>query len=102
MVFSDISNSPNNLKISSNGETMYYLNNGVNQLSIYASSLPSSSIINQNGSLFYGLGISPTNDIYVSDAVDYVQSGIVYRYDSTASLIHQFSVGIIPQGFWFK
>jgi hypothetical protein len=102
MVFSDLSNSPNNLKISSNGETIYYLNNGVNQLSIYASSLPSSSIINQNGALFYGLGISPTNDIYVSDAVDYVQSGIVYRYDSTASLIHQFSVGIIPQGFWFK
>jgi hypothetical protein len=102
MVFSDINNSPNNLKISPNGETMYYLNNGVNQLSIYASSLPSSSIINQNGAVFYGLGISPTNDIYVSDAIDYVQSGIVYRYDSTASLIHQFSVGIIPQGFWFK
>ena len=82
MVFSDISNSPNNLKISPDGETIYYLNNGVNQLSIYASSLPSSSFINQNGALFYGLGISPTNDIYVSDAVDYVQSGIVYRYDS--------------------
>ena len=102
MIFGDISNSPNNLKISPDGETIYYLNNGVNQLSIYASSLPSSSFINQNGALFYGLGISPTNDIYVSDAVDYVQSGIVYRYDSTASLIHQFSVGIIPQGFWFK
>jgi len=102
MVFSDISNSPNNLKISPDGETIYYLNNGVNQLSIYAFSLPSSSFINQNGALFYGLGISPTNDIYVSDAVDYVQSGIVYRYDSSASLIHQFSVGIIPQGFWFK
>jgi len=102
MVFGDISNSPNNLKISPDGETMYYLNNGVNKLSIYSSSLPSSSIINQNGAVFYGLGISPTNDIYVSDAVDYVQSGIVYRYDSTASLVHQFSVGIIPQGFWFK
>ena len=102
MIFGDISNSPNNLKISPDGETIYYLNNGVNQLSIYASSLPSSSFINPNGALFYGLGISPTNDIYVSDAVDYVQSGIVYRYDSTAALVHQFSVGIIPQGFWFK
>ena len=102
MVFSDISNSPNNLKISPDGETIYYLNNGVNQLSIYASSLPTTSIISQNGALFYGLGISPTNDVYVSDAVDYVQAGIVYRYDSTASLVHQFSVGIIPQGFWFK
>lgn len=102
MIFGDISNSPNNLKISPDGETIYYLNNGVNQLSIYASSLPSSSFINPNGALFYGLGISPTNDIYVSDAVDYVQSGIVYRYDSTAALVHQFSIGIIPQGFWFK
>ena len=102
MLFGDINNSPKSLKIAPNGETLYYLNNGVNELSIYASSLPNSSIINQNGALFYGLGISPTNDIYVSDAVDYVQSGIVYRYDSSASLIHQFSVGIIPQGFWFK
>lgn len=102
MIFSDISNSPNNLKISPDGETIYYLNNGVNQLSIYASSLPTTSIISQNGALFYGLGISPTNDVYVSDAVDYVQAGIVYRYDSTATLIHQFLVGIIPQGFWFK
>jgi hypothetical protein len=64
--------------------------------------LPTSSIINQNGALFYGLGISPTHDIYISDAVDYVQSGIIYRYDSTASLKDQFSVGIIPQVFWFK
>ena len=102
LVFADITTSPNNLKISPHGETMYYLNNGVNQLSIYATSLPASSIINQNGALFYGLGISPTHDIYISDAVDYVQSGIIYRYDSTASLKDQFSVGIIPQVFWFK
>lgn len=102
MLFGDINNSPNSLKIAPNGEILYYLNNGVNELSIYASSLPNSSIINQNGAIFYGLGISPTNDIYVSDAVDYVQAGIVYRYDSAASLIYQFSTGIIPQAFWFK
>jgi len=102
MTFSDVNDSPNNLKIDPNGQSLYYLNNGVQQLSIYDTSLPTISIINQNGALFYGLGISPTNDIYVSDAVDYVQTGVVYRYDSTATLLHQFSVGIIPQGFWFK
>ena len=103
MVFSNLNNSPNNLKISSNGETLYYLNNGVNQAFCLCSSFaPSSPIINENGAVFYGLGISPTHDIYISDAVDYVQSGIIYRYDSTASLKDQFSVGIIPQVFWFK
>ena len=102
MVFSNINDSPNNLKIGPNGESIYYLNNGVNKLSIYDTSLPTNSIIEQNGALFYGMGISPTHDIYVSDAVDYVQAGIVYRYDSSASLLHQFTVGIIPQGFWFK
>lgn len=102
MVFGDINDSPNNLKTSPSGEEIYYLNNGISKLSIYDTALPFTSIVTQNGALFYGLGISPTHDIYVSDAVDYVQSGIVYRYDSTATLIHQFVVGIIPQGFWFK
>jgi len=102
MVFSDINASPSNLKVAPNGTDLYFLNDGVSQLSINDNSLPTSSIINQNGALFYGIGISPTNDIYVSDAIDFVQAGIVYRYDSTAALVDQFSVGIIPQGFWFK
>lgn len=72
-------------------------------MSILDDLVPSNPIINNTGSVFYGLGIDPFNNaIYVADALDYVQSGVVYRYDSLGNLNDQYSVGIIPQSFWFK
>ncbi|MBO4430059.1 MAG: hypothetical protein J5790_01800, partial [Bacteroidaceae bacterium] len=51
----------------------------------------------------YGIGVSPRNgDIYVGDAVDYSQAGVVYRYDAAGTLIDQFRVGINPNHFAFK
>ena len=60
-------------------------------------------IIPEGGKLFYGLGIDPINsDIYVSDAIDYTQKGVVYRYSSKGDLIHQFQADLIPGYFCFK
>ena len=101
-VFSSINESPGSLSVNSNKTQLYFLNSNVYTLNINATSLPSSALITNNGNTFYGLGIHPASeDIYIADAVDYVQSGFVYRYSSSGSLIDNFNVGIIPGNFLF-
>ena len=101
-VFSDISKSPGNLDINSSGDLLYYIKTDVYAMGIYDNSLTTTPIINSNGNNFYELGISPIdNDIYVSDAIDYIQNGVIFRYSSTGNLMHQFNSGVIPGDFLF-
>ena len=66
-------------------------------------SIPDQPFIPSNDHLFYGLGISPRGNIFVSDAVDYVQDGWVYQYHQTsAALIKTYRAGRIPGSFCFS
>lgn len=101
--FPSINLSPSNLKIDKNKENLFFLNNGCYRMNILDNSLPTNPVISQNNALFYGLGIHPfTNEIYISDAIDYVQPGKVYRFNTSFEKIDEFVVGTIPQCFWFK
>jgi hypothetical protein len=72
-------------------------------MSIDATVLPQTPFLHDQGTLYYGLTICPTsNDVYVADAIDYVQQGKIYRYNSDANLIDEFYVGIIPGAFCWK
>jgi len=96
------SDNPSTLKINGTGDTLYYLNKGVCRLSIDDPTLPESTLIPQGSRLFYGLGIDPASGIiYVSDAIDYVQQGWVYRYLSDGTELNSFKVGITPGDFCF-
>lgn len=100
--FPSATDSPGHLAINNSKEVLYYLNNGVYNIKIIETSLPEVPLISGNTFLFYGLGISPNNgDIFVSDAIDYQQKGIVYRYNSSGKLLSSFHAGIIPGGFYF-
>jgi len=91
------------LKINKTGDTLYYLNEHVWRMPVTANNLPEEEYINAAGRNFYALGCDPENsDLYVSDAVDHMQSGVVYRYNSAKECIDSFSVGIIPNSFVFK
>lgn len=94
--------SPSSLKIDFSGENLFYLNNGVFVSNIYSNELPAQPLIFEENRLFYGLGIDPVlNEIYVSDAIDYIQNGIIYRYSSQGNLLDSVKSGIIPQYFQF-
>jgi hypothetical protein len=103
IVFPTIDASPGCLRIDGNGETLYYLENGVRRLSITSTVLPAEPFIQQSGNYFYKLGINPANgDIFVTDAVDYQQNGHLLYYDSEGTLVADELADIIPGSMCFR
>lgn len=99
----DIEDSPSELNISGDGETLYWLNDDVWSLSVDNSDAIPVKVVDSKGTLYYGLTVSPDNgDIYVADAVDYQQNGTVYRYSGRGELIDYFTVGVTPGAFCWK
>jgi YVTN family beta-propeller protein len=103
IVFSTKQASPSCLRVNGTGEMLYYLENGVRKLSITSSELPSEPIISESGHYFYKLGIDPvSNDIFVTDAVDYQQNGYLIHYNPDGALISSYLADIIPGWMCFK
>jgi len=101
--FSGSGNMPSRLCINPGGDTLYYLNNGVCRMPVGEPDLPASPLIPAEGRIFYGLNIHPVSgNIYVTDAVDYVQDGVVYRYNqNNGLLIKSYPAGRIPSYICF-
>ena len=96
-VFSQLSDSPRELKINSNGDILFFINGDIFSMPINSQELPSTILISKENHNFYSLGIHPeTSVIYAGDAVNYIQQGILFRYTETGSMIDSFNVGIIP------
>ncbi|MBN4049632.1 YncE family protein [Bacteroidales bacterium AH-315-N07] len=104
ITFPDISDSPGKLRINGNLDTLYYLNNHVYRMSINDVGLPAKAFVSGTDHLFYGIGVdSKSGSVYVADAIDYVQQGIVYSYHAKdGATIDSFKVGIIPGEFAFN
>jgi hypothetical protein len=111
-VFSDLYSSPTKLTINARGDSLYYIDGnwshvegtsrGIFRMPVNASKLPTAPFISANTTLFYGLGIDPSNgDIYCSDAMDYLQKGMVFRYGANGELVDSFRAGVIPGFFGF-
>jgi DNA-binding beta-propeller fold protein YncE len=96
----DATQSASKLAINGTGDKLYYINSvGVYEMDITATALPTTT---KKSGYFYGLGIDPADgSIYVSDALDFNQKGIVFRIkaDGTES---NFKAGIAPNGFFFN
>lgn len=64
---------------------------------------PGFPIIHSSATNIYSIGVDPlTGDVYVSDALDFVQQSRIYRYDKNGTLIHSFTAGIISGNFAFN
>jgi YVTN family beta-propeller protein len=95
--------SPSNLCCNKTRDTLYFLNKGVSQFLISATTLPLNPVINQGSKTYYGLGINPKDyTIYVSDAIDYTQKSKIEIYNTSGQLITSFNAGLISNGFLFE
>jgi YVTN family beta-propeller protein len=95
---------PTALRINKAGTVLYWLDNNysgnVMEMNISAASLPVTPKI---AGSFYNMNVHPVSDeIYTSDALDYVQDGIVYRYDANGVRLDSLRTGIIPGDFLFN
>lgn len=102
--FPNDGNLPKKLCINATQDTMYFIKDGVYQMPVTASDIPSQPLITSNGRVFYGLSIHPSNGtVYVSDVLDYVQDGTIYQYSSSkGTMINSYKVGRIPSYFCFS
>ncbi|QZE12911.1 DUF5074 domain-containing protein [Halosquirtibacter laminarini] len=90
-----------NLCINGSGDTLYFINKDVYRIKIDQTE-PEKVIEAKAGQTFYGMGIDPKNgDIYIGDAIDYAQDGMVYRYNKNLESVDNFKVGILPNSFLF-
>jgi len=100
----ELSSNTNVKRLAINGtrDTLFFINKGVWKIPFTAEEMPDSPFI-PNDKLLYGLGINPRNsEVYFSNAIDYSQKGVVYRYSSGGAKIDSFKTGIIPGAFCFK
>lgn len=94
---------PSRLIMDKYKETLLFLNNGIWKMNVGADQLPDQPLFSSTGNLYYGLSIDPANsEIYFSDAIDYLQKGIIYRCSFEGAMIDSFKTGIIPGSFCFK
>ena len=95
--------SPTCLQIDRNRETLYFIQGGIRRMDIDAVTLPEDDFIGSLNYSFYKLAINPENDeIFVTDAADYVKKGNLLRYSSGGMLISSMQADIIPGGMCFK
>lgn len=102
-VFPTLQNSPTSLIIDGFGVTLYYLDKGVREMNINSDGLPSVPLIPESASYFYKIAINPINsDIFITDAVDFVQRGYVLIYKNSGQFVSKQKADIIPGSMCFK
>jgi DNA-binding beta-propeller fold protein YncE len=94
---------PAQLKINGAGDELYYIyGSGVCRMSVEATEVVSEAFIQGYGQTPYGLAVQPeTDEIYLTDAKDFIQPGKAYRFSNTGQLLDSISCGTIPQNIVF-
>ncbi len=99
----EFGDTPSELQTNGAGDRLYWLNNDVWSMNVTASQLPVQPFLEQRDTHYYGLTVDPENgEVYVADAIDYQQQGMIYRYSPAGEFIDEFYVGITPGSFCWK
>ena len=98
----DLNKSMGNLKTNANQDEIYYLSKDLFRMNISDTILPNAPFIAANKRTFYEFSIHPDGElIFISDAIDYQQSGVVYLHNSLGTEVGNFRVGLIPGFIYF-
>ena len=90
------------LRASANGDYLYMIGDGdVRRYDVDGQTL-TDFCISAEGRLFYNLAVDPDLGIFVTDAMNYVMNGAVYRYTDEGVLLGSYEAGIIPSAMLFK
>ena len=99
----DASLSIGDLDTSPDGSHLFFSMGDIYKMNVSDTSLPTVPWHQNPTANYYAMGVDPiSGEVYLSDAIDYTQDGIVYRLDPDAKLISQFKVGLIPGFFYFE
>lgn len=94
---------PSEVQLNGARDTVYWINKSIWKMNVESNRVPLRPFIKDRNTLFYGLTVDPvTSEVYIADAIDYVQPGVVYRFSAGAEPVDTFRVGIIPGVFCFK
>lgn len=94
---------PSSVTLNGARDTLYFINRDVWRMPVSAVSLPTTPFLPYTQTIYYSVGVDPTNsDVYVGDAIDYRQHGVVYRFTSLGVAADTLRVGITPGSFCFK
>lgn len=81
-------------------DTLYWINGDVWRMPVTAEGLPEGPFLEETGTIYYGLTVDPIRgDVYVADAIDYQQPGMICRYSAGGERIDRFYAGITPGAF---
>lgn len=94
---------PRELQLNGSRDTLYWINDDIWRMDITSERAPVRPFLPRRETKYYGLTVDPRDgDVYVADAVDYQQQGMIYRYSSSGDLTDEFYVGITPGAFCWK
>ena len=103
----DLEDYPSELTLNGSGDTLYFINKNIYRMPVISEGEPELVFENTRQEGYFGgfsaLGVDPfSSEIYVADAMDYIQRGVVYRLSPAGIPIDTFKAGIIPGAFAFK
>lgn len=103
LTLSDKNRGMSSLCKSPDGQLLYYLSGDFYRLNIQDSLLPASPLIQASGRLFYKAAVHPASgEIYLTDAIDYTQAGVLIRHSAEGNEINVARVGLIPGYIHFR
>ena len=97
---------PTALRINATADTIYYLNRHVYRMCVDPVGEPGIFVPSpyEEGSWggFYGLAVDPvSSEVYVTDAIDFSQPGVVYRFAPDGQPVDTIVAGIVPGALCF-
>lgn len=98
-----LGDAPSEVQLNGTRDKLYWINDDIWEMDVEAGDIPSEPFLQSRGTIYYGLSIDPVNgDVYIADAIDYQQQGMVLRYSSSGDELDRFYVGIIPGAFCWR